>query len=83
MASIKKQIKRRLPLVGIFLILLAGLGLFMYPVVSNWYGEYTAHTTINDYDNKIQELGENAVFKMQKDDDEYNKAVYERNRQKN
>ncbi len=82
MASMKKQIKKRLPLVGIFMILLAGLGLFMYPVVSNWYGEYTARTTIHDYDNKIQELGDNAVFMMQKDADEYNKALSERNSKK-
>ena len=75
MAGLKKQIKRRLPLVFIFLILLAGIGLFMYPIVSNWYGEYTAHTCIQSYDKTIQEVGDEAISKMQKAADEYNEAL--------
>ena len=75
MAGLKKQIKRRLPLVFIFLILLAGIGLFMYPIVSNWYGEYTAHTSIQSYDKTIQEVGDEAISKMQKAADEYNEAL--------
>lgn len=75
MAQLKKQIRRRLPLVFIFLILLAGIGLFMYPIVSNWYGEYTAHTSIESYDKTIQKVGDQAIMKMQRDADEYNKAL--------
>ena len=75
MAQLKKQIRRRLPLVFIFLVLLAGIGLFMYPIVSNWYGEYTAHTSIESYDKTIQKVGDQAIMKMQKDADAYNKAL--------
>ena len=75
MADIKKQIRRRLPLVFIFLVLLAGIGLFMYPIVSNWYGEYTAHTSIESYDKTIQEVGNEVLEKMQKAADEYNQAL--------
>ena len=75
MAQLNKQIRRRLPLVFIFLVLLAGIGLFMYPIVSNWYGEYTAHTSIESYDKTIQKVGDQAIMKMQKDADAYNKAL--------
>lgn len=75
MANLKKQIRRRLPLVFIFLLLLAGIGLFMYPIVSNWYGEYTAHTWIESYDKTIQTVGNEALNKMQKDADSYNTAL--------
>ncbi len=73
--SLRKQIKRRLPLVGIFIILLIGVGIFMYPIISNWYGEYTAHTEIANYDNTIQKIGNDAILKMQKQADDYNKAL--------
>ena len=73
--SLKKQIKRRLPLVGIFLVLLAGVGLFMYPTVSNWYGEYTAHTEIQSYDREIQKIGNEAVERIFKEAQAYNDAL--------
>lgn len=73
--SLRKQIKRRLPLVGIFLLLLVGVGIFMYPIVSNWYGEYTAHTEIANYDRVIQNIGNDAILKMQKQVDDYNVAL--------
>lgn len=75
MASLKKQIKSRLPLVGIFLVLLIGIGIFMYPIISNWYGEYTAHTEIASYDKVIQNLGNDAIVKMQKEAEAYNEAL--------
>ena len=47
----------------------------MYPIVSNWYGEYTAHTWIESYDKTIQTVGNEALNKMQKDADSYNTAL--------
>ncbi len=73
--SLGKQIKRRLPLVGIFLILIIGIGIFMYPIVSNWYGEYTAHTVIADYDNTVRQLGNDGIMKLQKEAEDYNAAL--------
>ncbi len=75
MASLKKQIKNRLPLVGIFLLLLLGVGLFSYPIISNWYGEYTADTTIRHYDEAVQRIGDDALSQMRKAAEEYNKAL--------
>ena len=77
--SLKKQIKHRLPLVGIFILLLVGVGIFMYPIVSNWYGEYTAHTEISNYDRVIQDIGNEAILKIQKQADEYNSALADNN----
>ncbi len=73
--SLRKQIKNRLPLVGIFIILLAGIGVFMYPIISNWYGEYTAHTEIANYDNTIQKIGNESILRLQKQAEEYNMAL--------
>lgn len=73
--SLKKQIKRRLPLVGILLVLLFGIGLFMYPIISNWYGEYTAHTEIASYDQAIKNLNNNTLVNIQKQADDYNAAL--------
>lgn len=75
MSAIGKQIKRRLPLVGIFLVLLLGVGLFMYPIVSNWYGEYTAQTEIANYDRVIQEIGNKAISDYQIAAEKYNEAL--------
>ena len=80
--SLKKQIKRRLPLVGIFLLLLIGVGIFMYPIVSNWYGEYTAHTEIANYDRVIQNIGNEAILKIQKQADDYNSALAKSDKKK-
>lgn len=73
--SLRKQMKRRLPLVGIFLLLLAGIGVFMYPIVSNWYGEYTASTEIHSYDSVIQNIGNEAITGMFKAAQAYNAAL--------
>lgn len=73
--SIAKQIKHRLPLVGIFILLLIGIGVFMYPIISNWYGDYTAHNEIANYDRVIQSIGNDAIMKMQKQVDDYNSAL--------
>ncbi len=75
MSKLSKQIKRRLPLVGIFLVLLVGLGVFMYPIVSNWYGEYTAHSEITAYDTVVQTIGDDAIRRVERAAEDYNKAL--------
>lgn len=58
-----------------------GVALFMYPIVSNWYGEYTAHTEITSYDQTVQKLGNDALKTLEKKAQEYNKAIAENNSQ--
>lgn len=80
--ALGKQIKRRLPLVGIFLILLLGVGLFMYPIISNWYGEYTAYSEITKYNNVVKEMGSDKLANFQKAADDYNVALAKKDSQK-
>lgn len=72
MSKVSKRIKSRLPLIGIFLLLLIGLGVFMYPIVSNWIQSYTAHTEISNYDKTVQSMGNDALRKFENDAKEYN-----------
>lgn len=47
----------------------------MYPIVSNWYGEYTAHTEIKTYDEQIQKIGNEAIERIFKEAQAYNTAL--------
>ena len=71
----KSELKRRLPLVGIFLLLIIGICFFMYPIVSNWISEYSAHAVIRHYDDRVQKMGDNAIQKIASQAEEYNKAL--------
>ncbi|MGN0469426.1 MAG: class C sortase [Acutalibacteraceae bacterium] len=82
MASIKKRVKRRLPLLFIFILLMIGIGLFMYPKVSNWISVYTAKTTINSYNKAVEKLDNTDKEKLKKEAQEYNKALAENNHDK-
>lgn len=82
MTSIKKRVKRRLPLLFIFIVLVVGVGLFMYPKVSNWISVYTAKTTINSYNKAVEKLDNTDKEKLRKEAQEYNKALAENNHDK-
>lgn len=75
MAGVKKRIKRRLPLLFILILLMMGVGLFMYPKVSNWISVYTAKTEICSYDKAVEKLDNSDKEKMKKEAQEYNKAL--------
>ena len=75
MAGVKKRIKRRLPLLFILILLMMGVGLFMYPKVSNWISVYTAKTEICSYDKAVQQLDNIDKDKLIKEAQEYNKAL--------
>ena len=66
---------RRIPLVGIFLLLMIGIAFFLYPIVGNWYTEYTAREVIESYNNEIQKMGTDAILKMENDATAYNEAL--------
>ena len=71
----KSKLRKRLPLVGIFLLLIIGICFFMYPIVSNWISEYSAHAVIRHYDDRVQKMGDNAIQKIASQAEEYNKAL--------
>ena len=73
----KNRMKQRAPLVGIFLMLVVGVGVFMYPIIGNWYSEYTSQITINQYNNVIKNTSKETLNKISTQAAEYNKAIAE------
>ncbi len=82
MAKKKSKLKRRLPLVGIFLLLITGVCFFMYPIVGSWYAEYTAQVTIQRYDEAVQRLGNASLDVFAKQAAEYNDLLARSERNK-
>ena len=78
MSKPKSKFRRRLPLVGIFLLMSLGICFFMYPIVGNWYTQYTSDSVIRTYNETIQEIGTDSVMKMENDAKAYNEALSER-----
>lgn len=66
MGTIKKRAKRRLPLVFIFLFLLVGIAIFMYPKVSNWLSVYTSRVEIGSYNNAVKEMDNSQIEALEK-----------------
>ena len=54
MAKKKGKFRRRLPLVGIFVLLIAGICFFMYPILSSWIADNSAQAVIRQYDEQVQ-----------------------------
>ena len=75
MAKKKSKFRRRLPLVGIFLLLITGICFFAYPILSNFLTEHSAQAVIKQYDEQVQKIGDDAVKKLAEDAEEYNKAL--------
>ena len=73
----KSRIKQRAPLVGIFLLLVVGVGIFMYPIIGNWYTEYNSVMEINSYNSTVKNISRDTLVKLEKDASEYNKAIAE------
>lgn len=71
----KNKFLRRLPLVGIFLLLVLGVGFFMYPIIGNWYTEYSAREVINTYNDEIRKMGNDAIVKLETQAKDYNEAL--------
>ena len=79
MANIKKRVKKRLPLAIIFLILVIGIAVLMYPVLSNWISVYTSKVEISSYDKTVKELDNSQIENLWQDAHDYNTALANRN----
>ena len=75
MGTIKKRVKRRLPIVFIFLFLLVGIAIFMYPKVSNWLSVYTSRVEIGSYNNAVKEMDNSQIEALEKKANDYNEAL--------
>ena len=81
MGTIKKRAKRRLPLVFIFLFLLVGIAIFMYPKVSNWLSVYTSRVEIGSYNNAVKEMDNSQIEALEKKANDYNEALAKKDTQ--
>lgn len=81
MGTIKKRVKRRLPLVFIFLFLLVGIAIFMYPKVSNWLSVYTSRVEIGSYNNAVKEMDNSQIEALEKKANDYNEALAKKDTQ--
>ena len=70
-----KRIKQRFPLLFIYLVLVIGLGVMGYPVVSNWLSVYTASVSIADYNKVLEEEDTSALDEMMEEAKRYNEAL--------
>lgn len=64
--------KRNLVLGGIFLF---GLGIFLYPTISNWLATRAHYSEVSTYDKKIKALQKKEIERREKEAAEYNKQV--------
>ncbi|MGK3614619.1 class C sortase [Bacillus cereus] len=64
--------KRNLVLGGIFLF---GLGIFLYPTISNWLATRAHYSEVSSYDKKIKALQKKELERREKEAAEYNKQV--------
>ncbi|QWH89044.1 class C sortase [Bacillus toyonensis] len=66
------NMKRNLVLGGIFLF---GLGIFLYPTISNWLATRAHYSEIGSYDKKIKALQKKEIERREKEAADYNKQV--------
>ena len=69
------NIKKRLPLVFMFLVLVAGISILGYPMVSDWLSVYTAKVEIADYTAAVEQEDTSQLDAMWKQAQEYNEAL--------
>ena len=70
-----KRIKKRIPLLLIFLVLVAGVSVMGYPVVSDWLSVYTATVSIADYNTVVAQEDDSAIREMLDEAHRYNEAL--------
>lgn len=56
-------------------IFLLGLGIFLYPTVSNWLATRTHYSQVSSYDKKVKSLQKKELARRGKEADAYNKQV--------
>ncbi|MCW1941499.1 class C sortase [Bacillus anthracis] len=60
-------------------IFILGLGIFLYPTISNWLATRTHYSQVSSYDKKVKELQRKEIERREKEADAYNKQVQNSN----
>ena len=69
--------KHSLVLTGIIILFLFGIGLFMYPVVCNWYNDHNSGIIISSYDISVNQMNKEQLEVLKSKADEYNRHIAE------
>ncbi|WP_420685891.1 class C sortase [Bacillus cereus] len=56
-------------------IFVLGLGIFLYPIISNWFATQTHYSQVSSYDAKVKALQKGELERREKEAKEYNKGV--------
>ncbi|PWE75317.1 class C sortase [Bacillus cereus] len=56
-------------------IFVLGLGIFLYPTISNWFATQTHYSQVSSYDAKVKALQKGDLERREKEAKEYNKRV--------
>ncbi|OTY39600.1 class C sortase [Bacillus thuringiensis serovar pingluonsis] len=56
-------------------IFVLGLGIFLYPTISNWFATQTHYSQVSSYDAKVKALQKGELERKEKEAKEYNKNV--------
>lgn len=67
--------KRKLSIIFIILIFLAGLGIMLYPIISNAYIEYKQKNIINEYNEVVENIDDNTKEEELEHARDYNKLL--------
>ena len=70
--------KTHLSTILLFLALLAGVSLLLYPSLSNYWNSMHATQVVNDYDKDVQKLDHTEYDKMLRDAESYNQSLLHR-----
>ncbi|WP_242277249.1 class C sortase [Bacillus cereus group sp. BfR-BA-01446] len=60
-------------------IFILGLGIFLYPTISNWLATRTHYSQVSSYDKKVKALQKKEIERREKEADTYNKQVQHSN----
>ncbi|TKI42218.1 class C sortase [Bacillus mycoides] len=61
-------------------IFLLGLGIFLYPTVSNWLATRAHYSQVSSYDEKVKSLQKKELERREKEANEYNKLIQHSNK---
>ena len=71
----KSKLKKNLPNIILALFFIVGLGIFLYPSISDFVNAWVQNKAISKYDNIVSELSFEEYEKMIKEAQEYNKTL--------
>ena len=67
--------KRKLAIIGIMFIFLAGIGVLSYPLVSSVINNYVSRSSVNEYSKKVAQLPDEKAEELIEDAHKYNSSL--------